>query len=217
MMVFLHRGGLVGNRGKSLSDYSEGDVVKLNESDNAVEFYVAKHDYESGLNGPGRTLLVRKECRELRFWNAGKVNTYATSAIDSWNNNEYKSMLEAKVQTAIGSTKFRYVPGNKVTTTTTLDRSVFLLGLSEFGISDNYATADGATLPIADILRSATLGGSGTFQWTRTPSNLEVQNAFWLYPAGNVARHVVSDEAGVRPCFTLPGDFLFDPDTNEVS
>lgn len=35
-------------------------TVKLKENGTLVEFYVAKHDYESGLNGSGRTLIVRK-------------------------------------------------------------------------------------------------------------------------------------------------------------
>ncbi len=35
----------------SLSTFAEGSIVKINESGSPVEFYVAKHDYESALNG----------------------------------------------------------------------------------------------------------------------------------------------------------------------
>lgn len=48
--------------GTPLSDIPEGTLVKINESGSPVEFYVAKHDYETGLNGAGRTLLVRRYC-----------------------------------------------------------------------------------------------------------------------------------------------------------
>lgn len=45
----------------TLDNTSVGSVVKLKEDGVLVDFYVAKHDYESGLNGVGRTLLVRKD------------------------------------------------------------------------------------------------------------------------------------------------------------
>ena len=57
-------------------------TVKLKENGVLVEFYVAKHNYESGLNGSGRTLLVRKDCYDQRQWHGSNVNAYATSAID---------------------------------------------------------------------------------------------------------------------------------------
>lgn len=63
-----------------LSELTEGGIVKINESGNPVDFYVAKHDYESDLNGAGRTLMVRKDCYDDRVWDSGRVNAYANSA-----------------------------------------------------------------------------------------------------------------------------------------
>lgn len=45
-----------------LAELPEGSIIKLNEDDAPVEFYIAEHNYESDLNGAGRTLLVRKDC-----------------------------------------------------------------------------------------------------------------------------------------------------------
>lgn len=42
--------------GTSIGNLDEGAIITLNENGNPVEFYVAKHDYEAGLNGAGRTL-----------------------------------------------------------------------------------------------------------------------------------------------------------------
>ena len=42
-----------------LGDIAEGTVVKMYESGVLVDFVVAKHNYESGLNGTGHTLLCR--------------------------------------------------------------------------------------------------------------------------------------------------------------
>ena len=44
------------------SELTTGTILYINESGSPVPFYVAKHDYESGLNGAGRTLGVRKDC-----------------------------------------------------------------------------------------------------------------------------------------------------------
>ena len=59
--------------GKPLGNFSEGDIIQLNEGGVPVDFYVAKHDYESGLNGAGRTLVVRKDVYDNRAWDSGKI------------------------------------------------------------------------------------------------------------------------------------------------
>ena len=42
--------------GIAIGNLDEGAIITLNENGSPVEFYVAKQDYESGLNGAGRTL-----------------------------------------------------------------------------------------------------------------------------------------------------------------
>ena len=44
-----------------LSTITPGAILYLNESGSPVPFYIAKHDYESGLNCACRTLVVRKD------------------------------------------------------------------------------------------------------------------------------------------------------------
>ena len=41
----------------TLGNKSTGSIIKLKENGTLVDFYVAKHDYESSLNGAGRTLV----------------------------------------------------------------------------------------------------------------------------------------------------------------
>lgn len=81
-----------------LSSKSEGSIVKIKENGVLVDFYVAKHNYESGLNGSGRTLVVRKDCYDNRQWHTTPVNAYATSAIDAWLNSDYKNMLDPEIR-----------------------------------------------------------------------------------------------------------------------
>ena len=82
MAVFFTRRGAPPSLGKQLSDYAEGNIVKIPENGVPVEFYVAKHNYESELNGSGRTLVVRKDCYDSRVWDSGNINAYENSDIN---------------------------------------------------------------------------------------------------------------------------------------
>lgn len=47
----------------TLGSKPEGSIIKIPERGKGeVDFYVAKHNYESKLNGVGYTLVVRKDC-----------------------------------------------------------------------------------------------------------------------------------------------------------
>ena len=215
-MIFVYRTSVVGPSGIPLSDYAEGDIIKLNEGGSPVEFYASKHDYESGLNGVGRTLVVRKDIYDNRVWDRGNVNAYDSSDLDDWFNGTYKNLLDPSIQIAIGTTKFYYTPGNGNNTVSTLERAIFALSLTELGKSHTYANTEGSALPIASTLRIAYHNGSATPQWTRSPTTDIADRAWWLGPSGNVGNNFCNSTIGSRPAFTLPSTLLFNPDTNEV-
>lgn len=190
---------------KQLGQVAVGTLVKLNENGSPVEFYVAKHDYESGLNGAGRTLLVRKECYDNRVWNSVQVNTYASSALDSWLNSDYKNLLDSDFLTVIGTTKFQYTIGYGDKTLSTLERAIFQLSRTELGFTlPADANFEGNILPIASILQKAFLNGETNSQWTRTPNTSYLTAAFFVYAGGNSDSTGVTAEAGSRPAFTVP-------------
>lgn len=139
----------------TLGNKSTGSIIKLKENGTLVDFYVAKHDYESGLNGAGRTLVVRKDCYDNRVWDNGNVNAYASSDLDSWFNSTYKNMLDADIRSLIGTTKIRYTPGNGNWTVGTLERAVFALSATELGQSASWFNVEGSALPIANTLKVA--------------------------------------------------------------
>ena len=200
----------------TLGNKSTGSIIKLKENGTLVDFYVAKHDYESSLNGSGRTLVVRKDTYDDRVWDNGNVNAYASSDLDSWFNSTYKNMLDADIRSLIGTTKIRYTPGNGNNTVSTLERAVFALSLTELGQSHSYANTEGSALPISSTLQVAHLNGSATTQWTRTPHTYDTNYALWLGSRGGVNYNSCYGSYGSRPCFTLPSTLLFNPDTNEV-
>lgn len=188
----------------TLGNKSVGSIVKLKENGVLVDFYVAKHDYENGLNGSGRTLVVRKDCYDTRQWHTSNVNAYATSAIDTWLNSTYKNLLDADIRGVIGTTKIKYTPGNGNTTVGTLERAIFLLSVTELGRSASYANTEGTALSIASSLQIAYLNGSAVVQWTRSPYTYGADNAYFLNTNGNVSSSSCSGTYGSRPAFTLP-------------
>ena len=188
----------------TLGNKSVGSIVKLKENGVLVDFYVAKHDYENGLNGSGRTLVVRKDCYDTRQWHTSNVNAYATSAIDTWLNSTYKNLLDADIRGVIGTTKIKYTPGNGNTTVGTLERAIFLLSVTELGKTASYANTEGTALSIASSLQIAYLNGSAVVQWTRSPFTDGTNYAYCLSTSGNVNVNYCNNTRGSRPAFTLP-------------
>lgn len=190
-----------------LSTITPGAILYLNESGSPVPFYIAKHDYESGLNGAGRTLVVRKNCYDMCVF-SNSSNEYADSVLDSRLCNTYIKLLDAGVQTAIGKTKFYYTPGNGNTTMVTLQRAVFQLSLTELGKTANSANTEGSALPIASMLQIAYRNGSAVAQWTRTPYKPESWRMYLITASNGIdaVSYTWKFEAGSRPAFTLPGN-----------
>lgn len=206
--------------GIALADIAEGSIVKLNENGSPVEFYVAKHNYESGLNGPGRTLLARRFSYGSIAWSSSRVNAYASGKLDSWYNGTCKEKFDADVQNAMGTTKFYYTPGNGSNSVSILARSIFTLSLAELGLSGTYANAEGSVLPTASSLRvlytkNAFTGVlSVTTQATRTPITNSTSHFCYVKTDGALATSYADNAmCGNRSCFTLPATAMFDEET----
>lgn len=199
-----------------LGSKAVGSIIKIKESGSPVEFIVCKHDYESELNGSGRTLVVRKDCYDNRQWHSSNVNTYATSAIDSWLNSTYKNLLDTDIRGVIGTTKIKYTPGKGDNTVGTLERAIFLLSLTELGKAPSYANKEGTALSIASSLQIAYLAGSAAAQWTRSPFRNSRDYACHLNSNGNVDASYCASSYGSRPAFTLSSDALVDDSGNVV-
>ena len=193
------------SKGIPLSTITPGAILYLNESGSPVPFYVCKHDYESGLNGAGRTLLVRKDCYDKRIFDSSS-KIFAGSSIDTWLNGTWIKLLTLDVQSAAGTTKIYYYDGSNKKAVTT--RAVFLLSAAEFGYSE-YADTDGEPLDSAvrKLLSTAYYGGNSVGQWTRTPATWTRNDVYVIMP-GDYSTHMpCNDSYGVRPAFTIPSTF----------
>lgn len=199
-----------------LSTKVAGSIIKIKESGSPVEFIVCKHDYESELNGSGRTLVVRKDCYDNRRWHSSNVNAYATSDIDAWFNSTYKNLLDADIRGAIGTTKFKYTPGNGNNIVSTLERAIFSLSATELNKSKSWFNVEGTALEIASSLKIAYMNGSAVVQWTRSPFRESRDYACHLNSDGAVDANYCASSYGSRPAFTLLSDALVDDSGNVV-
>lgn len=194
-----------------LSKVSVGDEVFLNESGRAIPFIVSSLNYEPTLNTSGnRVLLVRKNCYNFQGWNLNNTNAYANSTIDNWFNTTYKSLLDSDIQNVIGETNFYYTPGNGNFSVTTLQRSVFALSLTEFGLNYVDANIEGTTLSNNNQLKIAFLDNRSVSQWTRSPvtaSNVQYAMAVSIEGTELPASITTYSNIYARPCFTLPNTF----------
>ena len=193
------------SKGIPLSTITPGAILYLNEYGSPVPFYVCKHDYESGLNGAGRTLLVRKDCYDKRIFDS-RSKIFAGSSIDTWLNGTWIKLLTLDVQSAAGTTKIYYYDGSNKKAVTT--RAVFLLSTAEFGYSD-YADTDGEPLDSAvrKLLSTAYYGGNSVGQWTRTPATWTQKDVYVIMPSDYSTHMLCNNSYGVRPAFTIPSTF----------
>ena len=215
--------------GTKYTPYSEiSDEVSI------VPFYVAKHNYESDLNGNGRTLLVRKDCLDSNTdWYSSDIETtelpyitYEGSNLKSFIENTYSTFLPERVINYIGTTNI--LESDAVVTTTvslapvTKSRSLFVLSATELGYtyqrpSSGSVPTDfsgiGSAIPIASSIRQVS-DSSGTYidYWTR---DVNVSNNWTYYQAYFVDSSQDAIETTqytttkyVRPCFTMSGDEL---------
>lgn len=163
----------------NMSDMSDGSIVKVLEGGKYIDYIIAARNYESGLNGAGGTLFVRKEMLCVPAWNNTAVNAYSGSTIDTYINENFKNALSSYVQSKIRRTKFYYTPGNGNKSLSTLSRDVFLLSAKELAYNDSYngqmwgkgCNGEGILLPTAlKIFESCQSTNQQLYiAWTRTP------------------------------------------------
>lgn len=225
-----------------IKDLAIGDgFVYLMEGSTKVKFYVLAHNYESGLNGKGRTLFCRESPATSGVHNVSKRDTYLVnnSGEDTWYKNTYVNKFSEEVRNLIGMTKYaghyvRYYDhsntggGNGIELDgDTYKSSFFPISAAEVGAS---GYSDGSALSSAAISRIGSIRtryGSGI--WTRSPYMriTYTDGSHWpethyyansVYIASASGSSVTTAEGtygssyGYLPCFTLPETLYIDKD-----
>ena len=202
-----------------LGELAEGTLITINENGAPVEFYIADHDYQSDLNGSGRTLCMRKDCYNLTSWlgTSPPPNLYidySQSDISKFLVGTYFSLLSQYVKNAISRTTIE-ITNAVYQNIETVSLSVFIASLYELGFTQSQFLNEGNPLPIASSLRVAMYNGSPTEQWTRT--RYENGQSYAYIPVASIEVDGTQTNSnafvhlGCRPCFTLPDTALVGP------
>lgn len=165
-----------------IKDLAIGDgYVYLMEDGAKVKFYALGHNYESSLNGRGRTLFCRESPATSDTHTTSKRESHIVDTIDeaTWYKNTYVKKFTDEVRNWIGSTKYTgsyawFSKGNGLmqpsagVTSETYNSSFFPISATELGES---GYDDGSALSSTAISRIANIRTSyGSGIWTRSPS-----------------------------------------------
>lgn len=221
-----------------IKDLAIGDgFVYLMEGSTKVKFYALAHNYESGLNGKGRTLFCRESPAGSGTHTTSAKENYRVDSNneDAWYKNTYVNKFSGEVRKLIGMTKYigQYVymtytqtgnPSKAVLDGDTYESSFFPLSTAEVGgsnFSDGSALSSAAISRLANIL---TRYGNGI--WTRSPSMTNTgtstsgyrmyyyANGQYIYSTSgsslSTAEGTYGSSYGYLPCFTLSEDLYID-------
>ena len=193
-----------------LAELAEGTVITIKENGSPVEFFTAKQDYESDLNGFGRVLFVRKNCLdELQQVTSGSsLTSFVFTTLCSNLNKTYLARFSSAVQTAISTTTFISGPRSQTST----KKAVFALSATEMGWVYNRSTdvnqlayEEGTKLSISDLLIP-----SEQTQWTRSNAMSYISRYVAVTTSGVFGAVDQTYERAVCPCFTLPATMEVD-------
>lgn len=224
-----------------IKDLAIGEgFVYLMEGSTKVKFYVLAHNYESSLNGKGRTMFCRENPATSGTHTTSNLNSYAPDSNNeaTWYKETYANKFSDKVRGLIGTTKYigQYVrmsytqtgdPSKSVLESDTYESSFFPISTAEVGGSD---FSDGSALSSAAISRIGSIRtryGSGI--WTRSPSMTNTGTSTsgfpkkYYYANGkyiasasgsslSTAEGTYGTSYGYLPCFTLPETLYIDRD-----
>lgn len=223
-----------------IKDLAIGDgFVYLMEGSTKVKFYALAHNYESGLNGKGRTLFCRESPAGSGTHTTSAKENYRVDSNneDAWYKNTYVNKFSDKVRNLIGTTKYagkyayhcddtNHTGGTEGTafSSNTYESSFFPISTAELGklgVSDGSALSSAAISRLANIL---THYGNGI--WTRSPSMTNTgtstsghrmyyyANGQYIYSTSGSSLSTVEGTYGSRygylPCFTLSEDLYID-------
>ena len=213
--------------GTSAGDIDVGATVKINENGQAVDYLVVHQGlpsdiYDSSCEG---TWCLRKDIAENRVWDSGNSNVLETSDIQAYLNGDWMNRYDPDVVEAIKQVKIPYrqnggFGGTDRSGANGLSCKIFPLSGRELGwdSSDNqYFPNDGAKLSYfldgtsssANQKRVATLNGSATNWWLRSPNTNRTDDVWHVYYNGNYRSFQANSFYGVRPALILPYSFKF--------
>ena len=214
----------------ALGTKTVGSIVKLKENGAAVNYIVVHQgrpssSYDTSCDG---TWLLRQDIAENRVWDSGNSNVLESSDIQSYLNGTWINRYDSDIRSAIKQVKIPYRQnggsgGTDRTGANGLSCKIFLLSGREVGFTNNessYFPNDGSKLSYfesgngssAQQKRVATLNGSATYWWLRSPGTDGTDLVWVVGSNGDYGGWYAGGSCGVRPALVLPSTLLVSDD-----
>lgn len=189
-----------------LAELAEGIVITIKENGSPVEFFTAKQDYESDLNGFGRVLFVRKNCLDelQQVHSVSGMTSFNYTSLRGNLNKTYLARFSSAVQAAISTTAYIFGSGTITDASAIFVPSATEMGL-EYNSSARLAYVEGTKLSISDLLIP-----SEQTQWTRSVAINYISRYVAVTTSGTFSAVDQKSELAVCPCFTLPATMEVD-------
>lgn len=213
--------------GTPIGNVDVGDIIQLRENLVPVDYIVVHQGlpssmYDASCDG---TWLLRKDIAENRVWDSGNSDVLERSDIQSYLNSAWINRYDTDIRNAIKQVKIPYRQnggsgGTDRNGANGLSCKIFLLSGKEVGwdSSDNqFFPNDGAKLSYfldgtgssANQKRVATLNGSATLWWLRSPNTGHAGGVWFVLSSGDCSLWGADNSCGVRPTLILPYSFKF--------
>lgn len=213
-----------------IKDLAIGDgYVYLMEGNSKVKFYVLTHNYESGLNGKGRTFFCRESPASSGKWGTYDCHGNTTHSVRwcdgacySYLNSSYYNKFNSEIKNFIGQTKCYCYVGGYTGRGYVSTISCSILALSATECYGGHSDASEILSSKAKTRLSAIISNFGTSVWSRTTSpraTAEDNNEYMQAGIAISASGLVDDYSnisntsyGYLPCFTLPETLYINKD-----
>lgn len=177
------------------------NVVYVLENDHYVPFLIADSDYK------GNVLLLRKNLLPQSRAMNSYIAYYPESEIDLFLTEEYLPQLSnvniVPIEIEVTSEEALGLCGTEILT---IQRQVFLLSLSEIGITSSTAAQEGSVI---DLFRNedhyvALNNNNAPASWSlRTPNTYYRSCFYGVGPDGKIGSGNAFDKNGIRPAFCV--------------
>jgi hypothetical protein len=175
---------------------------------------------------------MRHIWENMPFNSPNNSNDYQNSSIHDWLNATFVPMIAQNVRDHIRQVRVPFRPGNTTSMTVNsgangLQARAFLLAFREVGGGSSAdVPADGAVLALysgtlpqgnSEPRRVATLNGTATVWWLRTPHAIGGVSSWRVLSNGNMEYGTNATSRGIRPALVLPSSLLVSGDGSVIT
>ena len=210
----------------ALSAKNVGDTIYIKENGTRQPYLIVhKGSPSTAYSGfDNGVVVLRKDIHSKGVYDSS-TNDYANSDLHSWGNNTFLNTIDSEIRNQIMNVKIPYRRGTSGSSVSSgangLQCKVFFLSTKEVDSTESYSPNEGAVFSYfkggGDSKRIARYNGQADYWWLRSPYRTYDDDAYNVFPDGDVVYHVYWGSCGRRPAFVLPSSLFVSDDGDVVT